>query len=500
MAETGETLAYGELDDHANRLSRVFRELGLSPGDHVALCMENRPEFLAACWGAHYAGLIYTAMSTRLTRNETAYIIDNCEARVFIASHSQAERLADLRRTAGGVELWLSLDDTPAGFESYEETLAAASPEPLPDRVAGTDMLYSSGTTGRPKGIRLLGERKPLAEAGTSVANLGSLVFGAGTDSVYLSPAPLYHAAPLRFCIGMHVLGGTTVVMDRFDPVGFLAAVERWGVTHTQVVPTMFVRMLKLPDDQRLAHDLSTLACAIHAAAPCPVEVKEQMIDWWGPILHEYYAGTESNGFVYCNSEMWLAHKGTVGRPVNCEIHVVDEATGAELPVGEEGTIYLGGAGSFEYHREPEQTAESRHPAGWSTLGDIGRVDEDGFLYLTDRRAHTIISGGVNIYPQEAENVLVMHEAVLDVAVIGVPDDELGEQVKAVVQPIEMPVDSAAAADLERELIAYVRDRIAHVKCPRSVDFREELPRHPTGKLYKRLLRDEYWAGRDRVI
>jgi acyl-CoA synthetase (AMP-forming)/AMP-acid ligase II len=298
----------------------------------------------------------------------------------------------------------------------------------------------------------------------------------------------------------MHVLGATTVIMERFDPVDYLAAIERHRVTHTQLVPTMFVRMLKLPDDDRLAHDLSSLSCAVHAAAPCPVEVKEKMIEWWGPILHEYYAGTEGNGFIYCNSEMWLSHKGTVGMPINCEVHIVDDDTGAEIPVGVVGTVYLGGGNDFEYHGDPEKTAAARHPEGWTTLGDVGRVDEDGFLYLTDRKAYMIITGGVNVYPQEAENVLTMHDAVLDVAVIGIPDDDFGEAVKAVVQPVEMPVDEAAASELAQVLIGYCRERLADVKCPRSVDFRDELPRHPTGKLYKRLLRDEYWAGRDTVI
>ena len=313
---------------------------------------------------------------------------------------------------------------------------------------------------------------------------------------VYLSPAPLYHAAPLRFCMSVHQVGGTVIVMERFDPEEALALIQRYQVTHSQVVPTMFVRMLKLPDEVRARYDVSSLAGVVHAAAPCPVALKEQMIEWWGPIIHEYYAGTEGNGFVYCNSEDWLAHKGTVGKAIAGEIHIVDE-DGEEVPVGQEGTIYFGGGTEFEYHNDPKKTAESRNDKGWSTLGDVGRLDEDGFLYLTDRKSYMIITGGVNVYPQEAENILAMHPKVLDVAVIGVPNEDFGEEVKAVVQPMDM---AEAGPDLERELIAYCREHLADVKCPRSVDFTDELPRHPTGKLYKRLLRDKYWEGRDSRI
>jgi acyl-CoA synthetase (AMP-forming)/AMP-acid ligase II len=287
--------------------------------------------------------------------------------------------------------------------------------------------------------------------------------------------------------------------MERFDPERYLQFVERHRATHSQVVPTMFVRMLKLPAETRSEHDVSSIECVIHAAAPCPIPVKQQMIDWWGPVLHEYYAGTEGNGFVYCNSEMWLAHPGTVGTPINCVVHIVGD-DGEEVASGEAGTIYFEGGASFEYHNDPDKTAGSRHPKGWSTLGDVGYLDNDDFLYLTDRKAYMIISGGVNIYPQEAENVLTMHDDVVDVAVFGVPNDDFGEEVKAVVQPRQMPADDEAAARLAAELIAYCRRHLADVKCPRSIDFREELPRHPTGKLYKRLLKDEYWSAAGRRI
>jgi acyl-CoA synthetase (AMP-forming)/AMP-acid ligase II len=316
---------------------------------------------------------------------------------------------------------------------------------------------------------------------------------------VYLSPAPLYHAAPLRFCMSTHVLGGTTVVMEHFDAETFLGLVSTHHVTHTQVVPTMFIRILKLDAAIRSAADTSSLQCVIHAAAPCPRTIKQEMIEWWGPIIHEYYAGTEGNGVVYCNSAMWLQHPGTVGFPVGCSVHIVGD-DGGELAQGDVGTVYFEGGASFEYHNDPDKTQGTRLANGWSTLGDIGYVDEGGFLFLTDRKAHMIISGGVNIYPQETENVLVTHPAVVDVAVFGVPNDDFGEEVKAVVQPHTMPADDASRAALAQELINFCRQHLADIKCPRTVDFRPELPRHPTGKLYKRLLKDEYWLAAGRAI
>ncbi len=499
QASTGDITTYAELDDEANRLSHVFRDMGLEPGDHIAFCMENHPRFLAICWGAHYAGLIYTAMSSRLTTEEMAYIIENCGARAFITSPHKADQAAELRDQMPAVEMRLMVDSTIDGYDSYEAAIEQASAAPLPGRIAGTDMLYSSGTTGRPKGVLPKIEPQPLEESVSGVGALGAMLFGFGEDSRYLSPAPLYHAAPLRFCMGIHVGGGTVIVMERFDPEDYLRLIEKYEITASQVVPTMFVRMLKLPEETRTRYDVSSLQACIHAAAPCPVEVKRAMIDWWGPVIHEYYAGTEGNGFVYCNSEQWLAHPGTVGSAILGTIHIVGD-DGEEVAVGEEGTIYFEGGSEFEYHGDAEKTADSRMANGWSTLGDVGKVDEDGFLYLTDRKAYMIITGGVNVYPQEAENLLTMHPKVVDVAVIGVPNDDFGEEVKGVVQPVEMPADDEAARALERELVAYCREHLADVKCPRTFDFREELPRHPTGKLYKRLLKDEYWADAGRTI
>jgi long-chain acyl-CoA synthetase len=500
MGGSGFTQTFAELDAAANRLSQLLRAAGLQPGDHVAICMENHDRYFEVIWGCHYAGLVYTACSSRLTSSELSYILNDCGARVFITSKYKADQAAEIVADTAGVELRLMLDGTIPGYESYETAVAAQPASPLDEaRIGGTDMLYSSGTTGRPKGVQREFLNTPLENSGGPVAPLLTLLFGVTSDSVYLSPAPFYHAAPLRFCLSAHALGCTVVAMEHFDAEDYLRLVEQHRATTSQVVPTMFVRMLKLPDDVRAKYDVSSLQSVIHAAAPCPIPVKKQMIEWFGPIIHEYYAGTEGNGFVYCNSDMWLAHPGTVGTPINCTVHICGD-DGEELPRHESGTVFFEGGASFEYHNDAEKTASSRHPNGWSTLGDVGYLDDDNFLYLTDRKAYMIISGGVNIYPQEAENVLVTHPKVVDVAVFGVPNDDFGEEVKAVVQPVTMPADDEAARALAQELILFCKSELADVKCPRSIDFRPELPRHPTGKLYKRLLKDEYWANAGRSI
>jgi acyl-CoA synthetase (AMP-forming)/AMP-acid ligase II len=489
MAGSGQTITFAELNAAANQLAHVLFDAGLRPGDHIAFMLENRWEFLAIAWAAQRSGLFYTPVNPRLQTDELAYIVDDCGAEVFIASKAVAAGAVSLSADTPRVRLRLMLDSVADGFVSYEEVTAAAPATPLPGEVEGADMLYSSGTTGRPKGVKTA---LPLEPMGTpnSLYRLMSLLFTPDSDSVYLSPAPLYHAAPLRYCLAMHRFGATVVVMEKFDPEQALAAIEKYRVTHSQWVPTMFIRMLKLPAEVRAKWDLSSLRYAVHAAAPCPIPVKEQMIEWWGPVLHEYYSGTEAACFTYVNSADWLTHKGTVGRSLVGEPHVCD-SDGGELPAGTIGTLYFANGPTFEYHGDPAKTAASRDPKGrgWATLGDVGYVDEDGFLYLTDRVSHMIISGGVNIYPQEAENVLAVHPKVADVAVIGVPDPDMGEQVKAVVQPVSM---AEAGPELAAELIAFCRDNLAHYKCPRSVDFRADLPRHPTGKLFKRVLRDEY--------
>ncbi len=490
MAATGAVTTYAELDAAANRLANLFTATGLRPGDHVAFCLENSPRFLEVAWGAHYAGLVYTACSTRLTPGEMGYIVEDCGARAFIASAATAEAAGAIVDATPGVEVRLMIDGQDEHHLDYDEAVAAQPPTPREDRVEGIDMLYSSGTTGQPKGVATPLPDQPLGTP-SPLTVLAQVLFGFDADMTYLTPAPLYHSAPLRFTMQVHRVGGTAVVMERFDAEAALAAIERHRVTHSQWVPTMFIRLLQLPPEVRAGYDVSSMEAIIHAAAPCPVPVKQQIIEWFGPIVHEYYAGTEGNGFVYCNAEDWLAHPGTVGRPLTAAVHILDD-NGTECPPGTAGTIWFSGGAQFEYHNDPGKTAASRNEAGWSTLGDIGYLDDEGFLFLTDRKAHMIITGAVNVYPQEAENALAVHPKVADVAVIGVPDDTFGEAVKAVVQPLDM---ADAGLALEAELIAWCRERLADVKCPRTVDFRAELPRQPTGKLYKRLLKDEYWAG-----
>ena len=490
MAGSGQTFSYRQLDEASNRLAHFFRSVGVGIGDRIALMLENHPRYFEICWAAQRAGIVYTAMSSRLTAGEAAYIVNDCGAKVFISSKALARQAEELRSQMPRVHTRLMLDDVIDGYQSYEQAVAGRPVTPVADESAGGDMLYSSGTTGRPKGVFVPPESTDIAYV-SSLLKVCMGPWGMGVDTVYLSPGPLYHAAPLRFAMSVMRLGGTVVVMEHFDAEAFLAHVQRHRITHTQLVPTMFVRMLKLPQAQRLGHDLSSLRVAIHAAAPCPVPVKRQMIDWWGPIIWEYYAGTEGMGMTLVNSPDWLAHEGTVGRAVVGVLHICDD-DGRELPVGQTGGVYFSDGKVFEYHNDPQKTAQSRNALGWTTLGDIGHMDDEGYLYLTDRKAHMIISGGVNIYPQEAENLLVTHPRVFDVAVFGVPNEEFGEEVKAVVQPRDM---AEAGPSLEQELIAFCREHLSPIKCPRSVDFLAELPRHPTGKLYKRLLRDTYWAG-----
>ncbi len=492
MAPSGHTVTYAELDEQANQLSHYLRHTGLVPGDHIAFSIENRAEFMIVLWGCHYAGLYYTALSTRLTTDEASYIVNDCGAKAFITTPGKASVATRLAMTTPNVITRLSVGGDLAEHTSLESAIANQPRTPLVDRRETHDMLYSSGTTGLPKGITVQ-STGDLLGTGDSVTQMAAALFGFDSNTVYLSPGPLYHAAPLRFCRAAHRVGGTVVVMERWDGEGALAAIEEHSVTCGQFVPTMFLRLLRLPEAVRNSFDISSLQTAIHAAAPCPAEAKEQMIEWWGPIIEEYYAGTEGNGLAYCNSEEWLTHRGTVGRAVSGTIHILDDH-GNPVPVGEEGGVYFSGGGTFAYHGDPDKTAEA-HRGDKSTLGDIGRLDQDGYLYLTDRKAFTIISGGVNIYPQEAENVLSMHPSVVDVAVFGVPNTDLGEEVKAVVQPTTMPANVNEARELERALIAHCHDRLAKIKSPKTVDFRAELPRAATGKLYKRELKAEYWTG-----
>jgi len=486
MAATGKAITYRELDELSNQGAHLFRKLGLKAGDHIAFLIENRLAFMEICWAAQRAGLYYTAISRYLTRDEIAYIVKDCGARVVITSPKCAEPISGLVKGEPGEPLFFMLDEPEPGFRSWDQEVSVQPVTPIADEIAGHDMLYSSGTTGRPKGIKRQSENAPIDVPNPFLRLLCADMCGMNSDSIYLSPAPLYHAAPLRFNMMAITLGGTSVIMESFDAETFLKLVEQHKITQSQLVPTMFVRMLKLPDEVRTRYDVSSLKGAIHAAAPCPVDVKARMIEWWGPLLIEYYAGSEGNGVTVSTSQQWLDHRGTVGRAVVGKVRILGEDD-EEMPVGKIGTVYFADAPAFTYHNDPDKTKRAYNSKGWSTFGDVGYLDDQGFLYLTDRKSYMIISGGVNIYPQETEDVLITHPAV---AVFGVPNEEMGEEVKAVVQPHDM---ARAGKALEAELMVFCRQHLSPLKCPKSVDFEAELPRTPTGKLVKRHLRDRYW-------
>ncbi|MCB1616917.1 MAG: acyl-CoA synthetase [Pseudomonadales bacterium] len=491
MAGSGEQISYGEFASRIRRGSRLLRELGVKRGDSIALLMENHPRFFEICWAAQSAGIYYTPVSYYLQPDEIDYIVNNCGAKVFIVSRHQAEKAAKILDKIPRVEKCFMVDGVIEGFDSWEEALDKTSDEAIPDPSEGREMLYSSGTTGRPKGIKFPLSEGGLGEPQDIVRSIGLAQFmGVTHETVSLSTAPLYHSAPLGFVMGSHRLGCTVVIMEKFDAENALKYIEQYKVGYSQWVPTMFVRLMKLPEEIRNKYDVSSMKMAIHGAAPCPVEVKEQIINWWGPVLWEFYSGSERNGIFMIGSDDWLKHKGSVGRCVDAQVHIVDEETGKELPTGEIGTIYCSKGASFEYHGDAEKTRSVTINDGWTTIGDVGYLDEEGFLYLTDRKSYMIISGGVNIYPQETEDCLVTHPKVFDVAVFGVPHPEMGEEVKAVVQPENF---SDAGPELEKELIEYCRSKISPIKCPRSIDFEQELPREETGKLKKRLIKDRYW-------
>jgi long-chain acyl-CoA synthetase len=490
LANTGAVVTYGALDDRSARLAAALSRIGLRGGDVIAMLTDNVAEAFEIYWAALRSGLYITAINRHLSAAETAYIVQDSGAKVLFVSAGLQELTCQVGDEITGVTRRFAFGGEVPGYDSYDDLLAGAGPR-LMDQPRGSEMLYSSGTTGRPKGIKPHLLPIQVDEPGDPLSAMLATVFGLSEHDVYLSPAPIYHAAPLKYCAAVHALGGTVVLMAKFDAQAALDAIERYQVTVTQMVPTMFVRMLRLPPEIRARYDLSSLRLAVHAGAPCPPEVKDAMLQWWGPILIEYYSATEAHGTTVMTAAEWPAKRGSVGRAVLGAVHICDD-DGRELASGQVGTVYFErDAVPFVYHNDPQKTADSRHAEheNWSTVGDLGYLDEDGYLFLTDRKSFMIISGGVNIYPQEIENVLTLHPKIFDVAVIGVPDSEMGEQVKAVVQLREGLIGDD---ELEAELIGYVRDRLAHFKVPKSVDFVAELPRSATGKLVKRTLRDRY--------
>lgn len=482
-AASGQSVSYRQLDRRSIQLARRWHDRGLRPGDHVALLTDNDPVAFEVYWAAQRSGLYITAVNWHLAPSEAAYIVEDCGARALVASARLREVVEQLPIDPDRVSDRLAFGGSIDGFASYEAELAGISPTPLPDQPRGSDMLYSSGTTGRPKGIKPKLPTHQVDEPGDLYTQLFGTAYGFDQDSVYLSPAPVYHAAPLRLGAVVQALGGTVVLMPKFEPEPALAAIQRYRVTHSQWVPTMFIRMLKLPAQTRARYDLSSMKVAVHAAAPCPVDVKQAMIDWWGPILQEYYSSTEGNGVTFISSAEWVQRPGSVGRAGVGVLHICDD-DGNELPAGEIGSVYFERDDQpFCYHGDPEKTAKALHPRhpNWSTTGDLGYLDADGYLFLTDRRGFMIISGGVNIYPQEIENALALHPSVVDVAVIGVPDDEMGESVHGVVIPaVDTPAEQLAA-----ELTDFLRGRVARFKLPGAYSFVQQLPRTPTGKLAK---------------
>ena len=493
MAETGEAVNYAELEARSNRLAHLLRARGLRRLDHYAIFMENNARYVESCSAGARAGLYYTCVNSFLTPEELAYLLTNSESRVLITSTAKRSVALAALRSCPNIELCLIVDGEGDGgrLQNLDAATAPYPATPIADESLGAAMLYSSGTTGRPKGILRPLPMQPPSQP-LPLYSFVDKLWRYRDGMVYLSPAPLYHSAP-QAAVSLAIdRASTVIIMESFDAERYLQLVEAYKVTHSQLVPTMFSRMLKLPPDVRQRYDLSSLEIAVHAAAPCPVPVKEQMIASWGPIIHEYYGATEGLGFAACDSAQWLAHKGTVGKVMLGELHVLDAGM-QPCPNGTSGTLWFKTATPFEYFNDPVKTAEARSRDGtMSTVGDVGYVDDDGYLYLTDRATFMIISGGVNIYPQECENLLITHPKVADAAVFGVPNEDLGEEVKAAVQL--MP-GVAPGPDVTDELLAFCAAHLSRQKCPRSIDFETELPRLPTGKLYKRLLRDRYWQG-----
>jgi long-chain acyl-CoA synthetase len=500
MAGSGETLTYGSLELRANQGAHYLRSMGVGPGDCIAVWLPNGLTFVEVYWAAQRAGLFVTPVSTKLKPAEAAYILADCHAKLLVTSSAiegVSLFLGNHRGDCPDLVTVLTDHSEIAGLEQWNDAIAAFPVTPIADESAGFHMVYSSGTTGRPKGVKQQLSGAPATQPHLFSDRLSGR-YGINDQTVMLSPAPFYHTAPLAYANGAARLGATVVMMEQFDAEAALAAIAQYKVTFSQMVPTMFHRLLQLPDDVRRRYDMSSLQCIVHAAAPCPIPVKRAMLAWLGPIIYEYYGGSEGNGSTYITPQEWLSHPGSVGKADWGVLHICDD-DGHELNAGQDGVVYFAGGWDFAYLGDEQKTRDARNPLhpSWTTLGDIGHVDDEGYLYLTDRRSYMIITGGVNVYPQEVENLIAVHPKVADVAVIGVLSESMGEEVKAVVQPRQW---SDAGEDLADEIIAYCRSELSHVKCPRSVDFLATLPRHDTGKLYKRELRDKYWKGQGKPI
>ncbi|MEZ5539456.1 MAG: acyl-CoA synthetase [Pseudomonadales bacterium] len=493
MASTGETISFGQLEVRSNQIAHLMRSHGLQRGDHMAFLLDNHVRFFDLVWGATRAGLYFTPISYYLQPDEIEYIINNCHAKVLVVAEKFSDKIKPILEKIPEVKVCYMMDGVQAPFQSWEQATAAMPTTPIADESEGREMLYSSGTTGRPKGIKFPLSEGGLGEAPDIVRSVGLAQFmGVNHETVSLSTSPLYHSAPLGFATGCHRLGSTVVIMEKFDEEKALQLIEKYKIAYSQWVPTMFVRLLKLPEAVRQKYDVSSMKFAIHGAAPCPAEVKQKIMAWWGPVLWEFYSGSERNGIFMVSPQEWLAHPGTVGKCVDAKVHIVDDETGEELPAGQIGTIYCSQGTNFDYHGDADKKKSITIRDGWTTIGDVGYLNADGYLFLTDRKSYMIISGGVNIYPQETEDCLITHDKVFDVAVFGVPHPEMGEEVKAVVQPMNWQEVGPA---LEKELIEFCRSKISAIKCPRSIDFERELPREETGKIKKRLIKDRYWQA-----